>query len=62
MKLYVIKDSEGRYLSDTLDFVEGFYNADVFDDFQLAMCYWPSDCEINEWCILELKKNKDIQV
>lgn len=56
MKLYVIKNSEGHYLTETLDYLSGYWNAFIFYDYELAQVYCSIDCKIYEWNIKEIDK------
>lgn len=46
VKLFVVKHNFLGFLTETLDFVKSLSYAMIFDDYELALCYCPSDCFI----------------
>lgn len=63
MKAYVIKNKQLGYMTETRDFINSLYQADFFDDYELAQCYCPTmtlcDCEVVEVQLMETKDLAD---
>lgn len=60
MKVYVIKNKQLGYMTETRDFINLLYQAEFFDDYELAQCYCPTmtlcDCEVVEVQLMETKE------
>ena len=46
MKVYVVKNDKGQYMTETMDFINSLWQAELFDDLELACCYTPNDCNV----------------
>lgn len=53
MKVYVIKNPKGEYMTETRDFINSIWQATLFNDVENAWCYAPSDCRVYECIFME---------
>lgn len=62
MKVYVIKNKQTKeYQTEVMDFIPDIRQADIFIDYNVALVYCPSDCEVIECVLMEKTEfaNKD---
>ena len=52
MKVYVVKNNKGQYMTETMDFINSLWQAELFDDLELACCYTPNDCNVIECALM----------
>lgn len=52
MKVYVVKNDKGQYMTETMDFINSLWQAELFDDLELACCYTPNDCNVVECALM----------
>jgi hypothetical protein len=53
MKVYVVKNPQGKYLTEMMDFTDELIFANLFVDVESAWGYAPSDCEVVECVLME---------
>ena len=54
MKVYVIKDKQTQeYQTVVMDFISDIRQSDIFIDYEVALAYCPSDCEVVECELIE---------
>lgn len=54
MKVYVIKSKQTKeYQTVVMDFIPDIRQSDIFIDYEVALAYCPSDCEVVECELME---------
>ena len=54
MKVYVIKSKQTKeYQTVVMDFISDIRQSDIFIDYEVALAYCPSDCEVVECELME---------
>ena len=54
MKVYVIKSRQTKeYQTVVMDFIPDIRQSDIFIDYEVALAYCPSDCEVVECELME---------
>jgi hypothetical protein len=53
MKVYVVKNDKNEYMTETGDFINSLWQAELFYDYECAYCYAPSGCNIVECSLME---------
>ena len=53
MKVYVIKNDKNEYMTETGDFINSLWQAEIFYDFECAYVYAPIGCNIVECSLME---------
>lgn len=54
MKVYVIKSKQTKeYQTVIMDFIPDIRQSDIFIDYEVALAYCPSDCEVVECELME---------
>ena len=54
MKVYVIKNKQTKeYQTVVMDFIPDIRQSDIFIDYEVALAYCPSDCEVVECELME---------
>lgn len=54
MKVYVIKSKQTKeYQTVVIDFIPDIRQSDIFIDYEVALAYCPSDCEVVECELME---------
>ena len=53
MKVYVIKNEKGEYMTETRDFINSIWQATLFNDYECALAHTPSDCKVCECIFME---------
>lgn len=54
MKVYVIKNKQTKeYQTVVMDFIPDIRQSDIFNDYEVALSYCPSDCEVIECSLME---------
>lgn len=54
MKVYVIKNKQTKeYQTEVMDFIPDIRQSDIFIDYEVALAYCPSDCEVVECELIE---------
>ena len=59
MKVYVIKNPKGEYMTETRDFINSIWQATLFNDVETAWCYAPNDCRVYECIFMERDASKE---
>ena len=54
MKVYVVKSKQTKeYQTVVMDFIPDIRQSDIFIDYEVALAYCPSDCEVVECELME---------
>ena len=53
MKVYVVKNDKNEYMTETGDFINSLWQAELFYDYECAYCYAPTGCNIVECSLME---------
>ena len=59
MKVYVIKNPQGEYMTETRDFINSIWQATLFNDYECALAYTPTDCKVCECMFIEKESFTD---
>lgn len=60
MKVYVIKSKQTKeYQTVVMDFIPDIRQSDIFIDYEVALAYCPSDCEVVECELMEKTELSD---
>ena len=59
MKVYVVKNPEGKYLTEMMDFADELIFANLFYDVESAWGYAPNDCRAVECFLMERDERKE---
>lgn len=59
MKVYVIKNEQGKYQTPDMSFISSIWQADLFNDYEIAKCYCERDCEIIECELMQATELSD---
>lgn len=59
MKVYVIKNEQGQYQTPDMSFISSIWQADLFNDYEVAKCYCERDCEIIECELMQATELSD---
>lgn len=60
MKVYVVKNKQTKeYQTVVMDFIPDIRQSDIFIDYEVALAYCPSDCEVVECELLEKNQLAD---
>lgn len=59
MKVYVIKNEQGQYQTPDMSFISSIWQADLFNDYEVAKCYCERDCEIIECELMQATELAD---
>lgn len=60
MKVYVIKSKQTKeYQTVVMDFIPDIRQSDIFIDYEVALAYCPSDCEVVECELMEKNQLTD---
>lgn len=59
MKVYVVKNSNGKYLTEMMDFSDELIFANLFVDVESAWAYAPNDCRAVECFLMERDERKE---
>ena len=59
MKVYVVKRNDGKYKTKTSEYLKEIWFAELFNDYETALCYCPSDCKIIECELIETTELAD---
>lgn len=58
MRAYVIKNKDGLYMNETMDFVSNeLWQSNIFNDYEQASCYCPQLCKV-----VEVEINEQVQL
>lgn len=59
MKVYVNKDKDGKYIAENYEHLYDLRYAEMFNDYEIALCYCPLDCEVVEVQLMETTELQD---
>ena len=60
MKVYIIKSKQTKeYQTVVMDFIPDIRQSDIFIDYEVALAYCPSDCEVVECELMEKTELSD---
>lgn len=63
MKVYVIKNKYNKrasgYMTETGEFINSIWQAELFNDYETAKCYAPALCQVVECVLMETTELSD---
>lgn len=59
MKVYAIKRNDGKYKTEASEYLKEIWFAELFNDYETALCYCPNDCKIIECELMETTELAD---